>query len=340
VFSVNAQTKKEQIENLNDQIDSLSVIINSDRTDCSKKIIYLENTIDKLNHNCSEFEKQILTLNEKVSTLSSELEASVLESASLHREFNNLQLQIQSKKDSLDLLRRELEKFEDFSINTSIKLISNPEFEINEKFLIETVVSKMKNICPEQDILGNTGPEICKKIVTAMQYFSIDGKIRLFAGVGFPFEGSHADVGSNGFILMEYNNNQWQVIDFLEYQEIDGMQWGNALELKNPSIIGKKAFCFFNEYGITSWGDFYGYLNLFVVNDIQIIHVNLGETEVLTNDSDNSNILEKYSCTYKIIPSNKELYDIEKQRIENNNITSTGVLVFDSISREYNLLKK
>ncbi|MBM3455516.1 MAG: hypothetical protein FJX80_10255, partial [Bacteroidetes bacterium] len=112
-----SQSKKEQIEQLNYRVDSLKSIISAERDTNSQKISSFENTIRQLNQKIIGFEAQISSLNTNVSKLSSDLQSSKAETASKQQEvsakqqeISNLQAQLQTKKDSLDLLRAELEK--------------------------------------------------------------------------------------------------------------------------------------------------------------------------------------------------------------------------------------
>jgi hypothetical protein len=216
----------------------------------------------------------------------------------------------------------------------TIALIAHPSFAINESLLIETVTSRMVNACPNEDLFGNTGPDVCKKEITALQYFTIGKKTRLFACIGFPFEGAHADVGSNGFILMEYQNEQWVTLDFLEYQEADAAQFGEALKFNSPTILGKQAFCFYSFYDVTFAGDGpYTTLNLFGVILDKIVHFPMGGSGA---DSPESEI---YHSTFTIVPSEKNVFDIKKVTEYESKAARTEILVYDAQKSVYSVSK-
>ena len=105
-----SQSKKEQIEQLNNRVDSLKSVISAERVDHSKKIATLESSKTYLEERYNELENNYNSLVNKVSTLSSDLQTSNAERASKQQTINDLQTQLQSKKDSLDLIKAELEK--------------------------------------------------------------------------------------------------------------------------------------------------------------------------------------------------------------------------------------
>lgn len=105
-----SQSKKEQIEQLNNRVDSLKSVISAERVDNSKKISTLESSKTYLEERYNELENNYNSLVNKVSTLSIDLQTSNAERASKQQTINDLQTQLQSKKDSLDLIKAELEK--------------------------------------------------------------------------------------------------------------------------------------------------------------------------------------------------------------------------------------
>jgi uncharacterized protein (TIGR02145 family) len=105
-----SQSKKEQIEQLNNRVDSLKSVISAERVDNSKKISTLESSKTYLEERYNELENDYNSLVNKVSTLSIDLQTSNAERASKQQTINDLQTQLQSKKDSLDLIKAELEK--------------------------------------------------------------------------------------------------------------------------------------------------------------------------------------------------------------------------------------
>jgi uncharacterized protein (TIGR02145 family) len=105
-----SQSKKEQIEQLNNRVDSLNKVLSSERVDNSKKISTLESSKTYLEERYNELENNYNSLVNKVSTLSIDLQTSKAETASKQQTISDLQAQLKTKKDSLEIVRAELEK--------------------------------------------------------------------------------------------------------------------------------------------------------------------------------------------------------------------------------------
>ena len=126
-------------------------------------------------------------------------------------------------------------------IDVKIEIIDAPSFSISISNLIEITDSKMINPCPESDT--PIGPEKCKKEVTRITYFKKGDVTRFFACVGYSYDGDHYDAGQNGFVLAEYRNSKWTIIDFLQCHHDDGA-WGNSFEIGNQFLLGKNSFAY------------------------------------------------------------------------------------------------
>ncbi|MBM3454791.1 MAG: hypothetical protein FJX80_06540 [Bacteroidetes bacterium] len=98
-FSINAQSKKEQIENLNYQIDSLNQVLLKEQ----KLNINSTFEISQLNGELTRLNASISSLNAEVSKLTSSLKSN-------QEELSKLQAQLKVKSDSLLLVQKELNK--------------------------------------------------------------------------------------------------------------------------------------------------------------------------------------------------------------------------------------
>jgi uncharacterized protein (TIGR02145 family) len=105
-----SQSKKEQIEQLTNRVDSLNHVLSSERSTSSQKVSEFNSTIGNL-------ESKISTLNTTISNLNLELQTSKADESSKQTELNskqqeitNLQAQVKQKTDSLALVIAELEK--------------------------------------------------------------------------------------------------------------------------------------------------------------------------------------------------------------------------------------
>jgi chromosome segregation ATPase len=105
-----SQSKKEQIEQLTNRVDSLNQVLSSERSASSQKV-------SEFNAIISSLESKISSLNATISNLNLELQTSQTETSSKQTELNskqqeitNLETQVKQKTDSLALVRAELEK--------------------------------------------------------------------------------------------------------------------------------------------------------------------------------------------------------------------------------------
>ncbi|MDA8910700.1 hypothetical protein N9I21_02800 [Crocinitomicaceae bacterium] len=106
IFNLNSfsQSKKEQIEILNSRVDSLNIVLNSEKNTSSEK----SNKISDLTTKITNQESTINTLNTNVSQLKSELQTSKSETSSKQQAISELQSQLNIKTDSLILIQLEL----------------------------------------------------------------------------------------------------------------------------------------------------------------------------------------------------------------------------------------
>jgi uncharacterized protein (TIGR02145 family) len=105
-----SQSKKEQIEQLINRVDSLNQVLSTERSASSQKV-------SEFNAAIIDFESKISELNSTISNLNLELQASKSDASSKQTELNskqqeitNLEAQVRQKTDSLALVRAELEK--------------------------------------------------------------------------------------------------------------------------------------------------------------------------------------------------------------------------------------
>ena len=131
VFSVNAQSKKEQIENLNYQIDSLNqVLLKEQKLNTNSTF-----EISQLNAELTRLNASISSLNAEVSKLTSSLKSN-------QEELFKLQAQLKVKSDSLLLVQKEL-------VNVNLQLIDKKD----SLLILQNEYFQSKNGFEELDIL-------------------------------------------------------------------------------------------------------------------------------------------------------------------------------------------
>ena len=223
-------------------------------------------------------------------------------------------------------------KLEQFSVNSKIEIIAAPSFSISNSEIIEITDSRMIDPCPSTNVLGEEGPEICKKQVTKVTYFKLGNEIRFFACVGYSFDGAHFEPGQDGFVLAEYLNSKWTVIDFLQVQH-DGC-WGNSLEIENQFILGQNSFGYYFISCGTAQG-FTGCTSYIVgfVNDK--IAVSLNEISSEDNLGESVKPIINWKYQYKPIPSENQCYSIERKYFKLEKFIESKILNFNSGLMKY-----
>jgi uncharacterized protein (TIGR02145 family) len=101
-----SQSKKEQIELLNNRVDSLNQVVNAQ----SKTISDINAQISGLNAKVTNLESTITSLNAELSKLNTELQGNKNENTTKSKEISQLQALLKTKTDSLTLVLSELEK--------------------------------------------------------------------------------------------------------------------------------------------------------------------------------------------------------------------------------------
>jgi uncharacterized protein (TIGR02145 family) len=105
-----SQSKKEQIEQLTNRVDSLNHVLSSERSTSSQKVSEFNATISNLESKISSLNATISNLNLELQTSKTDASSKQAELNSKQQEITNLQAQVKQKTDSLALVLAELEK--------------------------------------------------------------------------------------------------------------------------------------------------------------------------------------------------------------------------------------
>jgi uncharacterized protein (TIGR02145 family) len=105
-----SQSKKEQIEQLTNRVDSLNQVLSSERSTSSQKVSEFNATISNLESKISSLNATISNLNLELQTSKADASSKQAELNSKQQEITNLQAQVKQKTDSLALVLAELEK--------------------------------------------------------------------------------------------------------------------------------------------------------------------------------------------------------------------------------------
>ena len=310
-----SQNKKAQIETLNKKVDSLNSILISDRNTNKQKEI--------------EYNEQMSTLKIQVEDAKQELlkksiEIKVLENNELEKE--KLIHDLTKQVDELKM------KLEQLSLNSKIEIIDPPSFSISNPYLIEITNSKMINACPEMNYgAGEEGPEICKEEVTRITYFKKGDVTRFFACVGYSYEGAHFCPVQNGFVLAEYINSKWTIIDFLQYEGSDE-GWGDALKISDQFLYGGNLFAY--DCSSSSRAGYLSCVKIIIGFDDNKISVLLEELSCETEDYGEDPLIDWW-YDYKPIPSNNQAFALEREYYILDKLVDTKILNYNPQSMKF-----
>lgn len=314
-LKVYSQSKKEQIEFLKSKIDSLNNVIN----------------IQSISKDQNE-----LRYNNEISNLQIALKKSKTELDSKQQEINGLINRL-NKKDSLILnfenqisvLKSEIEKL---SLSSKLELIDPPFFSISKDDLISITDKKMIDPCPLSNVLGEMGPQICKKEIKKITYFKIGNIVRFFACVGYSFNGAHFDSGQNGYVLAEFKDSKWELLDFLQNQP--EASWGNSLDVEKQFILGINSIGFFSQSCGTAQGftTCQSYLVGFFENKISIL---LNEISSENNQGSGTKPIINWKFNYQPISSENKFYILERNYINLNKVIETKKMKYNFQSMKY-----
>lgn len=308
-----AQSKKEQIAELQSRVDSLNNVLVSERNSNNQRIQELLTKVVGL-------ESKTTTLNKEISDLKKEASKSKTAAQQAQNQINELTKQLKEKSDSLEILRLEIEQR-----NSTIELITAPSFALSKSDIIKLVDSRMIEACPDQNVLGETGPKICKKELTRLQYFKKGSATRLFANVGYSFDGAHFEPGQDGFILAEYANSKWTIIDFLQFQH-EGC-WGNSLEFDEQFLLGENAFGFYAETCGTAQGNMFctSYIVGFLDKKIAVF---LNQQSGENNLGSGERPIVNWNYKYSTLSSNSQVYSLQREFYKMDKLVSKSILIF------------
>ena len=121
-----AQNKKEQIEILTNKVDSLKIVLSSERSSNILKLNELNSAIIRLESQLSSLTTNISNVNTELQDIKIEKDQNQKELEFKQQEINKLQLQLKLKADSLVSIKSE-------KLNNSKSLVSQPKVYLNYK---------------------------------------------------------------------------------------------------------------------------------------------------------------------------------------------------------------
>lgn len=319
-----SQNKKKQIEILNNRVDSLNSILVLERNTNIQKEIESVNQLSTL-------QKQLESLNTSLTKSKEELSKKEIELKNSNQELMNKLMEIKVLESQVNELNGKLEQL---SLNSKIEIIDAPSFSISNSEIIKITDSKMIDPCPIDEMLHEDG--ICVKNVTKITYFRKGNAIRFFACVGYAFLGSRISIGHSGFVLAEYKNSKWIFIDFLQvqYDKNDA----ESLEIQNQYILGINSFAYEGTYDFNIGGGDHSnstYIVGFIDDKISLLLEEFsGENNGLGGGGYDKPLIA-WHYNYKPIPSNNEVFAIEREYYNQDKPVKKKILKYNPKSMKF-----
>lgn len=307
--SIFSQSKKQKIEILKSRIDSLNNVLLSELNSNRQKEIRNSEKLSKLEKDLRDCNKE---LNDKINHLNI-----------LENKINEKELLINKLISQVNKLEKDVEQL---SLNSMIEIIAPPSYSISNSDLIAITDSKMVDPCPLMNVFGEKGPEICKKNVKKITYFKKGNTIRFFALVGYSFSGSHFEPGQNGYVLAEYRNSNWTLIDFIQVHH-EGC-FGNSLDVENQYILGENSFGYYSISCGTAQG--FTACNSYIVGFVgDKTAVLLEEISSEDNLGEGVKPVINWKYNYQPVVTNNQLYFLERKHIKMNKIIESKKMIYN-----------
>jgi hypothetical protein len=310
-----SQSKKEQIEYLSFQVDSIKII--------QIKEQQLANSRE------SELNSKMKQLTDKISLLESTLQ-------SVKTDLENKKISL-SEKDSIlaktELVVKSLRDSLQFIIETMpSQLISSEELSLTNEELI-----KLINILPSElgpDFISEINPSLKPKYeIQGKQIFEWIGKKYALVVVGVTNPNDcHGCYGTNFINLLKWSSNQWVLVEKNNTFSIPTYGWGNFAELNTIRSMGKESIAIILSAGFTSQGMMEEYEVIYQFFDSRILKV----FEGLLLENDGGNFGQKdIEYERSLIDNGREFFDLKETKKSHGKIVSTRTLKFNPLTQKY-----
>lgn len=310
-----SQSKKEQIEQLIFQVDSIRAIqlkeqqfatsreaeLNSKIMQLSDKISSLESTLQSVK---TDLENKKISLSEKDSILA------------------KTEMAVKSLRDSLQFIMETM----------PIQLISSEGLSLTNSELIQLI-----NILPSElgpDFNSEINPSLKPKFeIQGKQIFEWKGKKYALVVVGVTNPNDcHGCHGTNFINLLKWSSNQWVLIEKYNTNSTPTDGWGNSAELITFRSTGKESIAIILSAGFGSQGSMEVYEVIYQFFDSRILKVFEGLT--LENDEANlGHVDNEYERSF--FDNGGEFFDLKETKKSHGKIVSTRTLKFNPLTQKY-----
>jgi uncharacterized protein YigA (DUF484 family) len=310
-----SQSKKEQIEYLNLQLDSI-------RTIQIKELQLAKTREAELNATISQLRNKISALESTLESVKSDLEKNKIILSEKDSNLAKIEKEVKSLRDSLQFILE----------NMPIQLIDSAELSLTNGELIQLI-----NILPSE-----LGPEFISEMnpvlkptfeIQRRQVFEWKGKKYALVVVGVTNPNDyHAASGTNYLTLLEWNSSNWIVKLKINTHSIPSVGWGLFASLEQIIMTGKESISIILSGGYTSGGIIQEYEVIYQFCNYEIL--NVFEGLLLENDGANfGNIDNQFKRSF--IDNGREFFDLKETKKSHGKVVSSKVFKFNPTTQKY-----
>ena len=322
---IGAQSKKEQIQILNDRLDSLKTVQTVEKRSFETKKNELIISISVSDNKNKELSN---SLSSKKEILQSKIE----ENKKLDENISSVVRQLNTIKDSIQKI-----------INQQpIKLLNNGWITISDEEIIQLMNVKDEDLGAE--FINEESPEI-KPIyeIIGKQFFQLKGRLFCFVAMGVTNPNTaHIFHGANYLKCFEVKKDKWTLLHSSENIEISLSNggYGNPAQIDKFILFGDRNLAIILEGGYTGMGVMMGNRAIYGLDNENKINL-IYEGQTFDNDQANKydksmfqNLDDEYEISFNR-STNYEYYDLIETKKSHGKTVNTKILKFNENTKKY-----
>jgi hypothetical protein len=321
---IGAQSKKEQIQILNDRLDSLKTVQTVEKRSFETKKNELIISISVSDNKNKELSN---SLSSKKEILQSKIE----ENKKLDENISSVVRQLNTIKDSIQKI-----------INQQpIKLLHNGWITISDEEIIQLMNVKDEDLGSE--FINEESPEIKPTYeIIGKQFFQLKGRVFCFVAMGVTNPNTaHVHYGANYLKCFEVKKDNWILLHPSENIEISmsNSGYGNPAQFDKFILFGDQNLAIILEGGYEGMGFIEGHRKIYGLdkdNRIQLIYKGRIIENDMANENDSmfQNLDDEYEISFKRL-TNYEYYDLIETKKSHGKTVKTKILKFNENTKKY-----
>lgn len=311
-----SQTKKDQINYLNYQIDSIRAVQLKDQQDAVKIRTELKYQQNRSNAKIESLESEVALVKKELKSSNEQLVLKVNQITILENRLKQVQdsLKEMIMNKPIELLSDEWMNLPDDEI---LELINISHEELGEYFFDEFNPNKF----PDFSVLGKQ--VFIKK---AKKY------VLVIIGVNNPND-CHGCHGTNFLVLLEDNNSIWRVLNKTNAELNQNMGWGMSSDLEGIYKNGEHSVAIILESGMSGQGSSLSNYSMYILNQNNVFEYVFSGLSFESDKGVGGQIENEYSLSFK--DNGKKYYDLIETKKSHGKVVSTRVLSFNNSSLKY-----